>query len=82
MALAARNSIAHVTDSTVFDVVPTNDMWLMRLIDYCAAQDYAVDGYALPRVVTELNVQLQNLAVQYQFDHVASRIALRCRSLI
>jgi hypothetical protein len=65
LALAVRNSIVHVSERT-FAQAQTNNVWLTRLIDFFTPIDYSVAGYEMPRSICELNVHVQNVAVQYE----------------
>lgn len=82
-ALALRNTIAVIHPSTITRIASakTDDLWLSRLIAFFDAKDYDIVGYEMPRVITELNLHVTNIALQYtclakeEFD---DDVTLRC----
>lgn len=46
-------------------MVPTTEMWIIRLMDFLALDDYDVLGYPFPKVITELHFHVLGGAVSY-----------------
>lgn len=47
-------------------VLPSPQMWITQLIDFLKVNEFPINGYIPPAVVTELHLNLSNCAVDYR----------------